>query len=88
MFQHSPELDKSTINKLLFFARIGLYFDVRKLLFFGLEKVSSSRIPFLHSIATKIISRLETMPDAELNLKLISDLHGLQPLVRILDEKY
>ena len=42
----------------------------------------------MNSIATKIISRLETMPDAELNLKLISDLHGLQPLVRILDEKY
>ena len=66
--------------------RIGLYFNVRKLLLSGLEKVSSSKIPFLHSIVTKILPQLDktTIEPDEVGeaLRLAGDLVGRQPLVK------
>ena len=63
--------------------RIGVYFHVRQLLLNGLEKVSSDKIPVLHSIVKKVISRLET-PDEDRELRTLSDHFGFQPLVPIL----
>jgi hypothetical protein len=74
------------VHNTVHFNRIGLYFNVRKLLSSALEKVSSSKIPFLHSIITKILpqldkSEIESDEVCEA-LRLAGDLVGRQPLVK------
>ncbi len=67
----------------LFRYRIGLYFNVRQLLLKGLEKVSSSKIPFLHSMVTKIVPNLDMSngEGVQQQFRLAGDLVGRQPLV-------
>ena len=65
------------------FIRMGLYFNVRQLLLKGLEKVSSSKIPFLHSMVTKIVPNLDLTngEGVQQQFRLAGDLVGRQPLV-------
>ena len=66
-----------------FVRRMGLYFSVRQLLLAALEKSSSSKMPFLHSIVTKIVPHLNTadLDGAYRALQLMGDLVGRPPLV-------
>jgi hypothetical protein len=61
--------------------RMGLYLNFRQLLLSALEKVSSSKMPILHSVISKITVRLQ-LPEEARDLRLAGDLVGLQPLVQ------